>query len=117
MRMRDWGVLLATVTGAACIIPTLVFRGESAWLCGLAADRGSYRLRLRRNGVYLAASRLRPALRGTLHHRDAPCAMRDEERVQPLGSSRHETRSAPCRCARLRTKPVRPAFRGSPSLC
>ncbi len=56
MRMRGWGVLLATVTGAACIIPTLVFRGEGAWLCGLAALASMAIVapiasRLRRNGV------------------------------------------------------------------
>jgi hypothetical protein len=59
MRMRGWGVLLATVTGAACIIPTLVFRGEAAWLCGLAALASMAIVapiasRLRHNGVSCA---------------------------------------------------------------
>jgi hypothetical protein len=35
-RMRGWGVLLATATGAACVVPAAVLRGSDATLLTLA---------------------------------------------------------------------------------
>lgn len=36
VRMRGWGVLLATATGASCVVPALVLRGGDSFLCALA---------------------------------------------------------------------------------
>lgn len=36
VRMRGWGVLLATATGAGCVIPALVLHDYGAWLTALA---------------------------------------------------------------------------------
>ena len=36
VRMRGWGVFLATATGASCVIPALVLRAQGSWLSALA---------------------------------------------------------------------------------
>jgi hypothetical protein len=97
MRMRGWGVLLATVTGAACIIPTLVFRGEGAWLCGLAALASMAIVapiasRLRRNGVSLpqGSARVRVGFGEPEHHQHD----RDHEPVLEFADDDDRARSS-----------------------